>query len=126
MQAFLLVGLGGAIGAVARYGTGVLVGRLGFSGYPWATMIANITGSFAMGLLIGWLALATPGNQNELRLFVAVGILGAFTTFSTFSLDVVTLVERGQVFGAVGYLFISVVASILALAFGLLFMRNFA
>lgn len=126
MQAFLLVGAGGALGAMARYGTGIVVGRLGFSGFPYATMLVNITGSFAMGLLIGYLAHAMPDNQAGLRLFIAIGVLGGFTTLSSFSLDAVTLIERGQLGSAAFYIVASVLVSIAALFVGLLIMRVFA
>lgn len=126
MNAFLLVGAGGAVGAVARYGTGLLFGRLGLSGFPYATMAANIAGSFAMGLLIGWLALSGGAGQNNLRLFLAVGLLGGFTTFSSFSLDAITLFERGQFLSAATYVLASVVVALLALMAGLWIMRSFA
>lgn len=126
MQAILLVGAGGALGAVARYGTGVLFGRLGITGFPWTTMTANVTGSFAMGLLIGWLALSGSESQNELRLFLAVGVLGGFTTFSSFSLDAITLFERGEWLPAAAYVLISVAVSLVALMAGLAIMRSVA
>ncbi len=125
MNSILLVGAGGALGAVARYGTGVLFGRLGLSGFPWATMTANVTGSFAMGLLIGWLALTGSESQNELRLFLAIGVLGGFTTFSSFSLDTITLFERGQWGPAAAYVLLSVVLSLAGLMGGLALMRSF-
>lgn len=112
---YLLVGIGGAIGAMLRY----FVATLTPAGFPYGTMIVNITGSLAMGLLIGILARTLPPMQEEIRLFVAVGVLGGFTTFSAFSLDVVTLWERGDVTGAGLYVVISVVVSILALFAGL-------
>ncbi len=123
MQAFLLVGLGGAIGAMMRYGTGVAVGHLWRTSFPIATLIVNVAGSLAMGLLVGWLARALPPWQNEIRLFVAVGVLGGFTTFSAFSLDVVTLFERGELVPALGYILGSVLLSVLALFAGLLLIR---
>jgi fluoride exporter len=125
MQAYLLVGLGGAIGAVARYGTGVLVGQLWRYPFPLATLLINIVGSLAMGLLVGWLARALPPAQNEIRLFVAVGILGGFTTFSAFSLEVVTLIERGNLGQAAIYVLGSVIVSVVALLVGLLVFRMF-
>ena len=125
MQAFLLVGLGGAIGAMARYGTGVLVGQLWRHPFPLATLTVNIVGSLAMGLLIGWLARTLPPGQNEIRLFVAVGVLGGFTTFSAFSLDVITLIERGDLGQAALYIGGSVVVSVAALFVGLLIFRMF-
>ncbi|HHG89163.1 MAG TPA: fluoride efflux transporter CrcB [Devosia sp.] len=124
MNAFLLVGAGGALGAMGRYGVGVLVGRMGVTGFPFATLIVNIAGSLAMGLLVGLLAKLLPTWQNEARLFVAVGLLGGFTTFSAFSLDAIALLERGQMGQALVYVSFSVVLSILALFAGLLFMRG--
>lgn len=124
MNAFLMVGAGGALGAMGRYGVGVLVGRMGVTGFPFATMIVNIVGSLAMGLLVGLLAKLLPTWQNEARLFVAVGLLGGFTTFSAFSLDAIVLMERGQMGQALVYIAVSVVFSILALFAGLLIMRG--
>ncbi len=123
MQAFLLVGLGGGIGAMGRYGVGVLLGHFWHSRFPLATMSVNVLGSLLMGLLIGLLARTTPAGQNELRLFLAVGMLGGFTTFSSFSLDVMTLIERGMWGQALGYVLISVLAGILALFAALWLMR---
>lgn len=116
---YLLVGAGGAIGAMLRY----LVTTLIPATFPYATMMINIAGSLAMGLLIGTLARTLPPMQEEIRLFVAVGILGGFTTFSAFSLDAVTLWERGDLSGAGLYVVISVVVSILALFAGLIVTR---
>ncbi len=124
MNAFFLVGAGGAIGAMGRYGLGVWFGRAGLSGFPYATIAANVAGSLLMGVLVGALAKFLPPWQNEVRLFVAVGILGGFTTFSAFSLDVMVLIERGQVVQAISYVLVSVVASVLALLAGLLIMRS--
>jgi CrcB protein len=124
MNAFLLVGAGGALGAMGRYGFGVLVGRFGVTGFPYATLGVNILGSFAMGVLIGALAKFLPAWQNEVRLFLAVGLLGGFTTFSAFSLDAVVIIERGEMVQAGGYIVASVVASILALFVGLIIVRG--
>jgi CrcB protein len=124
MNAFVLVGLGGAIGAMARYGAGVLVGRLWFNPFPLATLGVNMLGSLAMGLLVGALARYTPGWQAEARLFLAVGVLGGFTTFSSFSLDTIALLERGEPVQAAAYVALSVMVSIAALAFGLWAMRG--
>jgi CrcB protein len=123
MQAFLLVGLGGAIGATLRYGTSLVVGHLWRDSFPLATLLINILGSLAMGLLVGWLARTLPPGQNEIRLFVAVGVLGGYTTFSAFSLDVMTLIERGDVIPAVIYVLCSVVLCVLALLLGLIVFR---
>ena len=124
MNPYLLVAIGGALGSVARYGSGVLVGRVWGSGFPLATLLINIAGSLAMGLFVGFLARTTPAWQADARLFVAVGILGGFTTFSAFSLDAITLIERGEIGQAVLYVGASVVAAIAALYLGLILMRG--
>jgi CrcB protein len=126
MNAYVLVGLGGALGSMARYGTGVLVGRVWSSAFPLATLLINIAGSLAMGLFIGWLARTTPSWQADARLFVAVGIFGGFTTFSSFSLDAIALIERGEIGQAAIYVLVSVVVAIVALYGGLLAMRGAA
>ena len=123
MNAFLLVGIGGAIGSMARYGSGVLIGRVLPSSFPLATMLVNILGSLLMGLFIGFLARTTPAWQADARLFFAVGVLGGFTTLSSFSLDTVVLIERGELGQAAAYVLGSVLISILALFAGLLVMR---
>ncbi len=124
MYPVLLVGIGGAIGSVARYGSGILVGRLWPSAFPLATLLVNIAGSLLMGLFIGWLTRAEPAWAADARLFVAVGVLGGFTTLSSFSLDTVVLLERGQIGQAALYVLLSVTVSIAALFAGLLLMRG--
>ncbi|PWK69744.1 fluoride efflux transporter CrcB [Aminobacter sp. AP02] len=118
-----LVAVGGAIGASLRHVVNLLALRLMGPNFPWGTMVINIVGSFAMGLFIGWLA-RRGGASNELRLFVATGILGGFTTFSAFSLDFATLWERGSALPALGYAFASVISAILALFLGLWLARS--
>lgn len=113
----IAVAAGGAAGALARYGVGVIVGRL-VHGFPLATILVNVAGSFAMGLLVSALALRWSVSP-ELRALLAVGFLGAFTTFSTFSLDAVALAERKQWLAAGGYVAVSVILSIAALVAGL-------
>jgi CrcB protein len=126
MHSFLLVGAGGAIGAMARYGFASLVGRLWPMGFPLATMLINIIGSAAMGILVGLLARWLPAWQSDARLFVAVGILGGFTTFSTFSLDTIVLIERGDWLSAGAYVLLSVVLCLVGLYLGLLVTRGVA
>lgn len=123
MYPYLLVAIGGALGSVARYGTGVLVGKVWDSTFPLATMLINVVGSLAMGLFIGYLVRTTPGWQADGRLFVAVGILGGFTTFSSFSLDAISMLERGEVGPALFYVVGSVVIGLAALFGGLVVMR---
>lgn len=126
MNPYLLVAAGGALGSVARYGTGVLVGKFWSSTFPLGTMLINIAGSLAMGLFIGFLARTTPGWQADGRLFVAVGIFGGFTTFSSFSLDAVAMFERGEIGQALLYVLVSVIVGIAALYGGLVLMRGAA
>ena len=103
MNPYLLVAVGGALGSMARYGTGVLVGKAWDATFPLATMLINIVGSLAMGLFIGYLVRTTPSWQADARLFVAVGIFGGFTTFSSFSLDTIAKMERGELGHAMLY-----------------------
>lgn len=118
---FLQVALGGAMGAVCRYATGLAAARLLGKGYPWGTLIVNVAGSFLMGVLVVAL-LHLSGNRFAPLLMT--GFLGGFTTFSAFSLDAVTLYERGQVGLAAGYVSASVVLSIAALFAGLALARS--
>jgi CrcB protein len=126
MNPYLLVAVGGALGSMARYGTGVLVGRAWDASFPLGTMLINIAGSLAMGLFIGFLARTTPSWQGDARLFVAVGVFGGFTTFSSFSLDSIAMVERGEIGQAILYVLVSVVVGIAALYAGLVVMRGAA
>ncbi|RWC41020.1 MAG: fluoride efflux transporter CrcB [Mesorhizobium sp.] len=122
MVNLLLVVVGGGIGAGIRHLTSMGALRLVGPNYPWGTMAINIVGSFAMGLFIA--ILARRGGSNELRLFVATGILGGFTTFSAFSLDFATLWERGATLPAFGYALASVIGAIVALFLGLWLARS--
>lgn len=122
MTHLLLAAAGGAIGASLRYLTSLAAVRLLGTSFPWGTLVVNVAGSFAMGLLIAILGRLSSGGDS-LRVFVAVGILGGFTTFSAFSLDFVTLYERGQLAVAAGYVLTSVIVSIVALFAGLWLVR---
>lgn len=124
MQSFLLVGIGGGLGAMGRYGVGLLIGRMWVSQFPWGTLTVNVLGSLFMGLFIGFLARETPEWQSAGRLFFAVGALGGFTTFSSFSLDAITLIERGQIAQALFYVFGSVLIGFVALFLGLTVFRG--
>ena len=123
MKLVLLVAAGGAIGAVGRYLVGVGAVRvLGF-GFPWGTLIVNVLGSLLMGILIEFIALRLSAS-NEVRTFLATGVLGSFTTFSAFSLDFAVLMERKEHMAAMFYLSASVVLSIGALFLGLALARS--
>lgn len=115
------VAAGGALGAISRYGVGVVMGRWLGPDFPWGTLTVNVVGSLVMGILIG--LFAHDGTNQTIRLFLVVGFLGAFTTFSTFSLDAVTLFERGA-HGAVAlYIAGSVIGAIAGLFLGLTLTR---
>ena len=118
MKFIAYAALGGAIGASGRYLVGLLAVRLLGLGFPYGTFIVNILGAFLMGLLIEALALRFNGSQ-ELRIFLATGVLGGFTTFSAFSLEVATMIERDQWYAAMFYACASVVFSVAALFAGL-------
>ncbi|PWG61623.1 fluoride efflux transporter CrcB [Sediminicurvatus halobius] len=123
MNEWLAVAGGGALGASARYGVYLLVAHTVGVGFPWATPLVNIAGSLAMGVLVELTALLwLPAPW--LRDFLAVGFLGAFTTFSTFSLDVVTLWERDRVAATVAYVLASGVLSVLACVGGMVATRR--
>ncbi|EBA10222.1 CrcB-like protein [Sagittula stellata E-37] len=121
MTSLLQVALGGALGASARYMTGLGMARLMGKAFPWGTLTVNIVGSFAMGVLV--VVLAHLGG-NRFAPFLMIGVLGGFTTFSAFSLDAVTLYERGQLGIAALYVGASVIVSIAALFAGLLLARS--
>ena len=115
------VALGGALGATARYLTGLAAVRAIGPGLPWGTLIVNIAGSFLMGILVVMLA---QFGSNRFAPFLMTGLLGGFTTFSAFSLDAVTLYERGAVGAAALYVSASVVLSLAAIAAGLILARS--
>jgi len=121
---WLAVAAGGAVGAMARHGVSRTAMHLLGPNFPWGTLAANIMGSFAMGLIIVWLAHREPASP-ALRAFLTVGLLGAFTTFSTFSLDVVTLYRDRTLMIAGAYLLASVILSVSALLGGLAIGRQF-
>jgi CrcB protein len=121
-----LVALGGAIGALLRYqaGRGLThwLGVKAVTAFPWATLTVNVIGSLLMGVLAGCLARHGQGGE-QWRLFVGIGVLGGFTTFSSFSLELMLLIERGQPFQALTYALISVLVGLTALYIGLIAMR---
>jgi CrcB protein len=115
------VALGGALGATCRYLTGIAATRVMGHGFPWGTLAVNIAGSFLMGALV--VVLAEKGG-TRFAPFLMTGLLGGFTTFSAFSLDAITLFERGQHGIAAGYVGASVVLSLLAISLGLMAARG--
>ena len=120
----LLVMLGGALGSGGRYLVGRAAVALGGVGFPAGTLAVNLVGGLLMGVLAG--VLARTGASEAWRLFLGVGVLGGFTTFSAFSLDVVSLYQRGAIAVALGYVLVSVVGSVVALFAGLSLVRAVA
>ena len=122
----LLVMIGGAVGAFARYQFGRASFHLWGGSWPWGTLGVNIVGGLLMGVLAGWLARFGADGGEQLRLLLGVGILGGFTTFSSFSLEIMLMIEGGQWASAVLYAMASVVLSVVALFAGLSLVRGFA
>ncbi len=118
-QAIILVAVGGAFGAVGRYLVGLWLKTA--SGFPWATLSVNILGSLLMGLLIGWLT-RQPASE-ALRLFLAVGLLGGFTTFSAFSMDLFQLIEKRDMAAMALYLGGSLIGGVIAFLIGFMALR---
>ena len=127
LAASLYVFAGGGVGAVLRHQTGrlltPLLGPQAVTAFPWATLTVNVIGSCAMGLLAGWLARHGDGGGEQWRLLLGVGLLGGFTTFSAFSLELMLLIERGQPWLAASYALVSVLAALTGLYVGLIVMR---
>lgn len=124
MQQIFLVMVGGAVGAGARFGLAQWVSARFAPGFPVATLVVNIAGCFIMGMLAAWLARSAAGEA--LRLFVGVGMLGGFTTFSAFSLDWWMLMERGATSAALAYVAASVIGALAAFALGIMLVRALA
>ena len=123
-QALLVVFLGAGVGGAMRHAVNLAVTRWVGGDFPWGILTINVAGSLAMGLIAGWFAFFAADHWSQpLRLFLTTGVLGGFTTFSTFSLDVVLLMERSDWPGAALYVGLSLLASILACLAGLWLVR---
>ena len=122
MSIIISIAVGGGIGAVGRYlvmeGVNYWLGQ----DFPYSTLIVNVAGSFVIGLLFGALVI-TWSPSAELRGFLIIGFLGSFTTFSAFSLDVITLIQQGEFLSALLYIIVSVIFSVLALFAGISIIR---
>jgi len=122
MQASIVVFIGAGLGGLARHFLNFWITALAGGAFPYGILAINVIGSTAMGLVAGWFAFRGAG-LGDLRLFLATGILGGFTTFSAFSLDAALLIERGETLAASAYVVASVALSILGLFLGLWAMR---
>ena len=122
---FVIVFVGAGIGGAVRHGVNLLAVRLGFAAFPVATLAVNVVGSFLIGIVAGYFAQRSSPSQGW-TLFLTTGVLGGFTTFSAFSLDAVSLYQRGRIEAAAAYVLASVVLSIAAVFAGLAFARVLA
>jgi CrcB protein len=122
---YLIVFLGGGVGAALRHGINILVGRTLGGGFPYATLFINISGSLIMGLVAAYFAFKGDASQHW-RLFLTTGILGGYTTFSAFSLDTILLYQRGELGLAALYVILSVALSVGGLLAGLTLVRQLA
>ena len=116
LKAILIVGSGSFVGGALRYLISLAMKGVS-KGFPWATLVVNVTGCLLIGLLLGWLS-RTSQMEGNLALFLTVGLCGGFTTFSTFSKEALTLLQGGNVWGFVGYVVASIVVGILFVALG--------
>jgi CrcB protein len=125
MQAYLLVFVGAGLGGSLRHFLNITLGRAFGTDFPWSTSFINVSGSLVMGLLTGWLAFRAGGGWSQhTRLFFATGVLGGYTTFSTFSLETILLFESGKMAAALAYVVGSVLLGALALWAGLALVRS--
>jgi fluoride exporter len=125
MSHYLIVALGSALGGALRHAVNIGAARLLGTSWPYGTFTVNIVGSFVMGLIAGYFALKGHASQAWL-LFLTTGILGGFTTFSAFSLDVAVLFERGRLDATAAYILGSVALSVGGLFLALAIVRRFA
>jgi CrcB protein len=124
MIKLLLVAAGGATGSVARYLVGLSTYRLLGSAWPYGTFTVNVVGGFLMGALASWLAHKADANHEQWRVLLAVGVMGGFTTFSAFSLEVALMIQKRAYGQAFSYTTASVLLSVAALFAGLIVARR--
>ena len=117
IKSLLLVGAGGALGSIVRYGVSMLFAHFARSSH-WATLLVNVVGSFLIGLAI-------PVLSNGTHLFAVVGFCGGFTTFSTFSVQAVQLFQAGERLAAAAYVAVSLVVSVLMVLLGMFLAGKF-
>ncbi|MFV0388348.1 MAG: fluoride efflux transporter CrcB [Pyrinomonadaceae bacterium] len=124
LRNILAVGFGGAIGAITRYGLNLSPISKISQVFPFSTFFANVLGSFLIGFLFVFLTARFP-DSDTLKLFLLVGVLGGFTTFSSYELEIWTLFEQGRSVNALIYLFTSLILGFFAVAFGIFIARRF-
>ena len=124
MLQLLVIGCGGAVGAMMRYGLELRVTLLAGSAFPWGTLLVNVVGCFLAGLLFA-LAVTRIPLSDLLRNGLQIGLLGGFTTFSAFSIDAITLFDQGLWLRGLLYIVTSVIVSLLGAYLGMSVGRNF-
>ena len=124
MNGFLLVAIGGAIGASMRYGVGLAFTEHGGVSGAWATLCVNVVGSFILGALLGWFSSRDLALENTLWLLVGVGMMGAFTTFSAFSRDTVDMFMTGEMMKGLIFAGLNVAGALAAFATGLIVLKR--
>ena len=124
MNGFVLVAIGGALGASLRYGVGLAVTDHGGVSGAWATLFVNVVGSFVLGVLMGWFASRELALENTLWLLVGVGMMGAFTTFSAFSRDTVHMFMTGELIKGLVFAGLNMIGALAAFTVGLLALKR--
>ena len=124
MNGFLLVAIGGAMGASMRYGVGLAFTEHGGVSGAWATLFVNVVGSFILGLLMGWFTSREIALENTLWLLFGVGMMGAFTTFSAFSRDTIHMFMTGELMKGLVFAGLNMVGALAAFAAGLLALKR--
>ena len=124
MNGFLLVAIGGAIGASMRYGVGLAFTEHGGVSGAWATLFVNVVGSFILGLLMGWFTSRELARENTLWLLFGVGMMGAFTTFSAFSRDTIHMFMTGELMKGLVFAGLNMVGALAAFAVGLIALKR--
>ncbi len=124
LHPLLLVAIGGALGSMARYSATVAINRMAQSAFPWGTLAVNVAGSFLIGVLMVFLFKAGEWRENG-RLLLVTGMMGGFTTFSSFSWETMKLLEDGRLMMAITNVFASVAICLLATLTGALLARQF-
>jgi len=122
IRLLMLTAIGGALGSISRWGCTLFAQRFLPSSWPWGTFISNVVGCFVAGLLAGWFA-KMPDQDGPLKQLLLIGFCGGFTTFSSFSLETMRMLQQGQMLHAIGYAGSSFLLGLLALAIGLQFFR---
>lgn len=124
MNGFILVALGGAVGASMRYGVGLAFTTHGGISGAWATLFVNVVGSFVLGALLGWFSARGPNLEDSLWLLVGVGMMGAFTTFSAFSRDAMDMIFSGDLVKATAFIALNMIGALAAFALGLVALKR--